>query len=226
MSEIDLQELRKPFSKQAIKWRVGSMTKDKKKTKPLAYIDARDVMARLDAVCGISNWQDTYVGYGNRIICSLSIKINGEWVTKSDGAGETAVEGDKGGISDAFKRAAVKWGVGRHLYSLKCKWMPVDDYKQIVGDPWKNLENNGLLDEVARREALVSYINQFRARLDKCQVAKQVEMLITQDDKYLKRMKKDYPEDYDALMDSCENRKIEISEENENEQARFAGGND
>src|SRR5690606_17516766 len=41
------------------------------------------------------------------------------------GAGNTDVEADKGGISDAFKRAAVKWGVGRYLYGVESPWVKI-----------------------------------------------------------------------------------------------------
>ena len=90
----------------------------------LAYIDARDVMERLDEVVGPDNWSDSYEETpSGRIICSLSLYVvrAGEgvfWVTKSDGAGDTGIESQKGAISDAFKRAAVKWGIGRYLYDL------------------------------------------------------------------------------------------------------------
>lgn len=112
----------------------------------LAYIDARAVMDRLDAVCGPENWQDSYAETARgRVICTIKIKIGDEWVGKSDGAGDTQVEGEKGGISDAFKRAAVKWGIGRYLYDLDTPWVPCDvkkgtdgkDYfKAFSVDPW------------------------------------------------------------------------------------------
>ncbi|MCP5002531.1 MAG: hypothetical protein GY941_01065, partial [Planctomycetes bacterium] len=82
--------------------------------------------------------------HGNKTICYISIKIGDEWVTKSDGAGDTKVEAEKGSISDAFKRAAVKWGIGRYLYSLDAVWCPCETYerngKQVFSkftdDPW------------------------------------------------------------------------------------------
>ena len=37
--------------------------------------------------------------------------------------GDTGTEGEKGAISDAFKRAAVKFGVGRYLYEIKSGWI-------------------------------------------------------------------------------------------------------
>ena len=55
--------------------------------------------------------------------CELSVRINGEWITKSDSAGETDVEGIKGQSSDAFKRAAVKFRIGRYLYDLDSVWV-------------------------------------------------------------------------------------------------------
>jgi len=118
-----LQELSNPFPPAKISWRVGSTTADKKRGLALAYIDARDVMARLDQVCGAAGWQDRYEFHGPRTVCYLSIKIDGEWVTKADGAGDSDVEAEKGAISDAFKRAAVKWGIGRYLYDVEGPWV-------------------------------------------------------------------------------------------------------
>ncbi|MCX5581463.1 Rad52/Rad22 family DNA repair protein [Kaistia terrae] len=118
-----LQDLASPFPPAKVSWRVGSTTADKKKGLALAYIDARDVMARLDQVCGGAGWQDRYEFHGPRTVCYLSVKIDGEWVTKADGAGDSDVEAEKGAISDAFKRAAVKWGIGRYLYDVEGPWV-------------------------------------------------------------------------------------------------------
>src|SRR3546814_10518376 len=71
-------------------------------------------MRRLDDVCGPAGWQDSYAETGKgRLICTISILCGDQWISKSDGAGDTAVDGEKGAISDAFKRCAVKRGVGR-----------------------------------------------------------------------------------------------------------------
>lgn len=131
-----LKKLTAPWNRDEIKWRVGSMNKDKTKALPLAYVDARVVMERLDNVMGALNWQDRYEFADKRTMCYLSLRFGDEWLCKSDGAGDSDIEGEKGGISDAFKRAAVKWGMGRELYELKCKWMPIDQHKQLDGDPW------------------------------------------------------------------------------------------
>jgi len=113
------QQLKEPFKPDVIHWRVGATTQDKSKGIALAYIDARDAMKRLDDVCG-DGWQVEYPFEG---CCRVGIKIDGEWLWRSNGAGETNVEGEKGRYSDAFKRAAVLWGIGRYLYYLPNEWV-------------------------------------------------------------------------------------------------------
>lgn len=125
-----LAALAEPFSSDVIHWRVGSTTKDNKRGMALAYVDARDVMNRLDQVCG-GAWQDHYQEVCGRVVCCISIHNQ----TRSDGAGDTQVEAEKGGLSDAFKRAAVKWGVARYLYSLPNTWVQLDGNRKIVAPP-------------------------------------------------------------------------------------------
>jgi len=120
--EINHLELTRPFRANQIKWRLGATNGEKSKGVGLAYIDARDVMQRLDGCAGFGSWQCTYPATG---VCELSIKVDGEWITKTNVAGETRVEAEKGQASDAFKRAAVLWGIGRYLYYLPNVWSPI-----------------------------------------------------------------------------------------------------
>lgn len=144
MKPSDIAKLALEFPKDAISWRAQSVTKDGTKAMALAYIDARDVMERLDEICGPSDWQDRYEFHGSRTICYLSIRIGDEWITKADGAGDSDVEAEKGAISDALKRAAVKWGIGRYLYALDAPWVPCESgewngkkqWKRWKADPW------------------------------------------------------------------------------------------
>lgn len=125
------QDLRKPFAPERISWRVGSTTKDKSKGMALAYIDARDVQDRLDEVCGIEGWQCRYVPmHDKKTVCEIGVKVDQEWIWKADGAGDSDVEAEKGALSDAFKRAAVKWGIGRYLYDLESPWVELDTYEK------------------------------------------------------------------------------------------------
>lgn len=121
------EQLKYPFPNEAIHWRVGATTKAKDKGIALAYIDARDVMERLDDVMG-DGWQCRYSHSGPQgTICEIGLLIDGEWRWRADGAGETDYEGTKGAMSDAFKRAAVRWGVGQYLYALKNEWVPISE---------------------------------------------------------------------------------------------------
>lgn len=94
----------------------------KKGGKDMRYVTARVVMNRLDEVCGWTNWEDEYVPGENSVMCKLRIRLpDGRTITKVDTgayAGMTdSGDDDKSGFSDAFKRAAVKFGVGRYLYN-------------------------------------------------------------------------------------------------------------
>lgn len=84
----------------------------------LDYVDARYVQAVLDSEVGPGNWQsEHHIGPGGKVSCRIGIFVEDRgWVWKSDGAGETDIEGEKGSFSDAFKRAAVSWGIARDLY--------------------------------------------------------------------------------------------------------------
>lgn len=124
-------KLKEPFHPNVIHWRVGATNKDKTSGLALAFVNARDVMKRFDDVCG-DLWQVEYPFAG---CCRIGIKIDSEWIWRSNGAGETQVEGEKGIYSDAFKRAAVLWGPGRYLYYLPQVWCPLDGYKKIIKPP-------------------------------------------------------------------------------------------
>lgn len=87
----------------------------------IQYITARTVMNRLDDVLGPANWWDDYLPQEHSVICRLTIRLpDGATLTKSDAGGYAGMsdsgDDDKSGFSDAFKRAAVKFGIGRYLY--------------------------------------------------------------------------------------------------------------
>jgi len=110
------------------KWRIQSKgPKTGKKTFCIVvpYIDARMVQERFDKAFGAENWENTYDPESGS--ASISVRIDGEWVTKSDVGIESQSDGVKGKASDAFKRAAVLWGVGRDLYLLGQKSLHLND---------------------------------------------------------------------------------------------------
>lgn len=118
-------QLERPFPVSKLHWRVGATTKDKSKGIALVYVDARDVMKRLDDVMG-PYWQCRYpISDNGLLVCEIGLKLGDEWMWRSNGAGDTQVEAEKGKASDAFKRAAVLWGVSRYLYALSNIWTPI-----------------------------------------------------------------------------------------------------
>ena len=101
----------------------------------IPYVDARGVMDRLDAVLGAAGWQDDYEPLpGGAVLCRLRVRLGPEWVTKADAGGpsEQPDEGDraKAAVSDALKRAAVKFGVARYLHRLGGQWADYDPKKR------------------------------------------------------------------------------------------------
>jgi hypothetical protein len=141
-------QLSAPFATALISWRVGPTNEryrkegDQLKGQPLCYIDARTVMDRLDSVVGIENWQNHYTpATGTGIVCNLGICIEDEWIWKADGAGATDMEAEKGALSDAFKRAAVRFGIGRYLYDLKAPWIVLEQRGKSTYIPDNAQEN-------------------------------------------------------------------------------------
>lgn len=106
--------LASPFDQQEIKTRPQG-------GRQLKYVTARSVMNRLDEVAGPENWWDEYHQSERSVVCKLSLRLpDGQVLTKTDIGGCAGMQDegddDKSGFSDAFKRAAVKFGIGRHLY--------------------------------------------------------------------------------------------------------------
>ncbi|HEY7309859.1 MAG TPA: Rad52/Rad22 family DNA repair protein [Gemmataceae bacterium] len=101
----------------------------------LAYVDARVIQDRLDDVLGVTGWQDEYECLPDgSVVCRLRLRLGDEWITKMDvgGQSEQPDEGDrrKAAFSDALKRAAVKFGIGRYLYRLPSQWVDYDPHKR------------------------------------------------------------------------------------------------
>jgi hypothetical protein len=128
-----------PFDPAEIKWRAGVVSGNR--ALALAYIDARCVMERLDEVVGMVGWQDDYENLPDgSTICRLKIRVGDDWLRKTDvgGPSEQPDGGDrtKASFSDALKRAAVKWGIGRYLYRLPSQWVDWEPSKrQFVHTP-------------------------------------------------------------------------------------------
>lgn len=136
MSGINFKALAEPFPASDIEWRLQSADKGDKGiwARCLAYVTNRAIQNRLDEVCGPENWKNEFQkGPDGGILCGLSIKCDGEWITKWDGAENTDIEGVKGGLSGSMKRAAVMFGIGRYLYNLEEGWAKVSENGKFKG---------------------------------------------------------------------------------------------
>jgi len=115
----------------------------------LSYIDARFVAQRFDDAVGPENWQvdivwsdelskdakltkagkamDGTEAHGRFPMARIGVSTDAGWVWKMDIGDFSDISSVKGGVSDAIKRAAVQWGVGRDLYPK-----PADKNKPAV----------------------------------------------------------------------------------------------
>lgn len=111
------------------KWRVQSFSKYKPEATCVAYIDARDVMDRLDEVCAYG-WHRNHEELKGRIYAGVGIILpSGKVMWRWDCGTESITEAEKGESSDSFKRACVNVGVGRFLYDLKIQRVPANEKK-------------------------------------------------------------------------------------------------
>lgn len=113
-----LLQLAKPLQ---MKWRVQRAVPNKDNPTHVimvSYVDSRDVQDRLDEIVGPANWQAEYFECKGKQFCRIGIFTNGNWVWKGDSGSPSQTEKDKGETSDAFKRAAVHWGINRVGYQL------------------------------------------------------------------------------------------------------------
>jgi hypothetical protein len=143
------------------RWRVQSAKNGNAICVP--YIDARAVATRLDEVMGASQWQNHYDPTTG--LATIGILIDGDWVFKSDVGEDSKVSAIKGRASDAFKRAAVVWGIGRDLYAMGTRVLKSSDGKHpetdkgtmlYTGDQLSNYlngmsENMGLILQIWKR---------------------------------------------------------------------------
>jgi hypothetical protein len=99
----------------------------------LPYVDARDVQDRLDAVVGPGAWsfalEPIVMDAGELRVARGRLTIAG--VSKDDIGTASNWEPSKGCASDALKRAAVMWGIGRYLYALPAVWVTLDERGQV-----------------------------------------------------------------------------------------------
>lgn len=206
---IDLNALSAPFPASRISWRLGATNSEKTSGIALAYIDARDVIERLDHVCGPERWQNKHPHANGKTSCAIGIKIGEEWVWKENGAGDSQVEAEKGAFSDSFKRAAVMWGIGRYLYDMPNIWIEIEaagKSHKIKKSEYAKLEAalNSIpvvstVKETPEQRAKVWFAN-FQKNLHQAKSTEDAKKIATTNAKALEAIKKDAPKIYEEIM--------------------------
>lgn len=135
----DQKLLRRPFTAEAVRFRISGKITPNKTVRVLTYIDARLAAERLTEVD--ADWTANYNFFAARegdpvgrsenlpVACNLTVK----GITRSD-VGQNGDDSKddkhvKSAVSDALKRAAVNFGVGAYLYTL-------GDQKINAGEYW------------------------------------------------------------------------------------------
>ena len=92
----------------------------------LLYVTSRDGQKRLDEKYGELGWQDRYEVIDGDLYCIISVWDTEKqmWISKEDVGTASYTAKEKGRASDAFKRACVKHGIGRELYTVPFIWIP------------------------------------------------------------------------------------------------------
>lgn len=130
----------------------------------VGYLDRCDVQTRLDDVFGPEGWSVAFQVIDpdkGQVECRISAKVGGEWVTKADiGSPGNSDEDNllKGAASDALKRAATQWGIGRFLYdigrtALPCKVWTGKDGK-VRFDSWVGADPIAAILDGARKAGI------------------------------------------------------------------------
>lgn len=134
MKLSDVQNrLQNPFPAHVVGWKPGSMNKEKTRALMMAFIDARAVMDRLDAICP-NDWSFHAVEVAGAAVPTVRGTLTVLGVSRTDfGEGDPSSDAGnsyKAANSDALKRCAVQFGIGRYLYDLPKQWVDWDAQKR------------------------------------------------------------------------------------------------
>ncbi|WP_103128714.1 single-stranded DNA-binding protein DdrA [Deinococcus aerius] len=133
MKLSDVQKrLQAPFPAHLVGWKPQAFTKDRSRALLLAYVDARAVQDRLDAICPDA-WSFEIEVVPGTSTPTVKGRLTVLGVTRED-IGEAGGDGEyatlKAASSDALKRCAVQFGIGRYLYDLPKQWVEWNDARR------------------------------------------------------------------------------------------------
>jgi hypothetical protein len=156
-------KLRAPFKPEDISWKPQTVDYRAHTALAVAYADPRAYTDRMNEVFGVGGWSDTYYFTvtpfnkfikgkaawgdkpatedkqvaGNKVICVATISVSEFGIVVSS-TGDSDASDDNAATSaeaQAFKRAAMKLGLGRYLYELPKVTARYDKGKWLDGPP-------------------------------------------------------------------------------------------
>jgi Rad52/22 family double-strand break repair protein len=158
-----LPHLRRPPAPEAVRFKIQNTAGDHAQV--AAYVDARLVFDRLDLVCG-GQWTARFEELPKPLLpppCDrdgqplarppihVRCRLTAFGVTREDvGEGEDP----KAAFSDAIKRAAVHFGVGRALYAMRAPWLRAGEGE---GELRRNRRGRLTLDERTEESCRARY---------------------------------------------------------------------
>lgn len=127
------KRLESPFPAHVVTWKPGAMNKEKTRALMMPFVDARAVMDKLDAICP-DNWSFDAAEVPGAKVPTVRGTLTVLGVSRTDfGEGDPSSDAGnsyKAACSDALKRCAVHFGIGRYLYDLPKQWVEWDEHKR------------------------------------------------------------------------------------------------
>lgn len=116
-----------------VRWRILTMKGGIARIVP--YQDSRDVQNVLDSIVGPTNWTNEPSNINGKLYQAIGINVVNEGqVDIADLGIESDIEAIKGESSDAFKRAAVMWGIFRDVYTMDYVVLKTDGKYPVTDD--------------------------------------------------------------------------------------------
>ena len=144
-------KLEEPFDPSEIKWRVTHTTQDGRRGAVIAFADPRAYTDRLNRLFTPTGWTRSYavtavsavsrlkrdkVIQTGKVLVTCVLTIHG--LGCHSGSGEEYADEPNAmtkSEAQAFKRAAVCFGLGRYLYNFAEMWVPLNEYRQPLQVP-------------------------------------------------------------------------------------------
>lgn len=118
-----------------IEWRIDGKVDNGGGVRVVPYLDVPIVTRLLDEWVGPWRWKTRYEASDKPGVmwCHLSVASGkGEWVSKPDVGTASNFEADKGIVSDALKRVAMRqWGIGRNVFDLPILRLPQGKFRSV-----------------------------------------------------------------------------------------------